>query len=407
MAFWFQNLFSFSNSYLFFCLDKFIDDKLHINIAKISTNEQKMSFKESVSDLLKRGQILHDENRYDEAIKTFKEALLQEPDNTDILIRIGLSHRYKEEYDEAIDYYNKALEIEPDNKTALNNVGYAYECKEEVDKAIDYYVKSLELDPAYELPLVNLTTIYNNREEYQKSVDLLKRALEIDSINSANWIDLGLAYRYLEEYDDAIESYLTALKFDPNNELAHNNIGYAYYLKKEYLKAIKYLKRSLKLDWKYDLPYSNLNTIYNALLDEKIEDCSIWKQMAETYYVGRDYRKALNCCNKVIEIDEDYEDIKELRVKVLNAKRIIEKRSVLENNIDMALNFFYNISLSVEIEDLINYIKFKNDTLEFDDNEIKFRVFERLGNQKFRTELDGTRLVFIKEDHSSGNQLLV
>jgi len=55
-----------------------------------------------------RGKSLHERGEYDQAIEAFKRGLNLDPDNDDIMIRIGLSYRYKEEYDTAIEWYGKA-----------------------------------------------------------------------------------------------------------------------------------------------------------------------------------------------------------------------------------------------------------------------------------------------------------
>ncbi|TFG15862.1 MAG: tetratricopeptide repeat protein [Promethearchaeota archaeon] len=350
----------------------------------------------STKELIEKGDIFFDDGKFQKALENYKKALDIEPKNVDALICCGLCYRNMEEYDKAIEYYDNALEIEPDNKTALNNKGYVLECKGDIEAAIDFYKKSLEIDPNYDMPLVNITKIYLDRKDYRAAIKVYKNALHEDPINTANWIDLGRAYRFIEKYDKAILAYYDALKLAPSNKIAWNNIGYVHFVQKDYKKAIETLTKSLEIDWLYDLPYSNLNKVYKNMIDENITDFRLWKQLANAFLVARAYKRALDASNRMLEINFEDEDAKQLHEKILKVKEKYDMNPLLLEKIEQALNLFSSISTSVLLADIIEYIRYKTPDLIFTDDEIKFNIFETIQKKSINAKLVVNKLVFYK-----------
>lgn len=353
----------------------------------------------SAKDFIDKGNNYYDNGKFREAISQYKRALNIEPDDIDVLINIGLGYRHIEEYEKAIEYYDKVLDIEPENKVAINNKGYSYECLKETEKAIELYKKSLEIDPSYDIPLVNLSNIYFDEKQYEKVIEIFDRALDIDPLNSANWVDLGRAYRYLERYDDAIISYLKALELDKHDKIAWNNIGFAFYNQDKYDKAIDAYTKSLKIDWLYDLPFSNLIKIYKKMIEENSKDSIAWKNVANGFFLAKAYRRAIDACNRSLEIEPDFIEGKQLYKTILKDKTKFDMTPVLLDKIKDALTLFSTISTSVYLNDIIEYIKYKSPELKsndsnFKDNEIRFKIFETIREKDIHCKLDKNKLIF-------------
>ncbi|MEJ2249857.1 MAG: tetratricopeptide repeat protein [Candidatus Lokiarchaeota archaeon] len=356
---------------------------------------------------LERGKAFHERGDYDQAIDSFKKALNLDPNNPDILIRIGLSYRYKREYDIAIEWYEKVLQIDPKDKLALNNIAYAYECKEEYEKAIEMYERALEIDPAYELPLVNLIKLLKTRKEFQKAIEIIEKTIKVDPVNPGNWIDLGLLLTEIEEYEKAVDAYNKAIFYEPTN-IAYNNLGWTYYNNKDYQKAIKAFKKSLEMDWKYDLPYRNLNKIYDDFVKNDIEELSLWKNLAEAYYVAKDYKYALSSCNRAIELEGEYKGtLKDLKIEILDAKQKSDAKARLDNMIDLALFTFSKIGNSVFLSDVIGYIKYKSPELKISSSEIKYRIIEYIERKGRNIQLNDNKLLMLKEDRANDQKLII
>ena len=71
-----------------------------------------------ISDLVKQGQSLMDDGKFDDALGFFEQALLLNQDDPDLWNHKGIALRSLGRYVESIECFNKSLEIEPRDKFA-------------------------------------------------------------------------------------------------------------------------------------------------------------------------------------------------------------------------------------------------------------------------------------------------
>jgi tetratricopeptide (TPR) repeat protein len=117
---------------------------------------------DSLKDVLKRGDVLYDEDKYQEAIQVYEEILERYPNAYIINTNIGNCHFSQKEYDLAIEYYQKVLAEVPDDAKMLIAVGNCYSNKGESEKAMEWYnkIEFDEIDDA--LVLYNIGTSFYN-----------------------------------------------------------------------------------------------------------------------------------------------------------------------------------------------------------------------------------------------------
>ena len=70
------------------------------------------------SDLVKQGQSLMDDGKFDDALGFFEQALLLNQDDPDLWNCKGVALRSLGRYEESMECFNKSLEIEPRDKHA-------------------------------------------------------------------------------------------------------------------------------------------------------------------------------------------------------------------------------------------------------------------------------------------------
>ena len=71
-----------------------------------------------IQDLVKKGQNLMDESKFEDALECFKQALLLEPDDPDLLNHVGVALKSLGRYVESAKYFEKSLQIDPRDKNA-------------------------------------------------------------------------------------------------------------------------------------------------------------------------------------------------------------------------------------------------------------------------------------------------
>jgi tetratricopeptide (TPR) repeat protein len=100
------------------------------------------------------GSVYLDKKLFAQAIPQFQKAIkLRELEGADIAAvynALGYTYFAQEKYDLAVRHYKDALKSYPDYVVALNNLGHVYEKKSLTTKAIEVYDKALELEPKNE-----------------------------------------------------------------------------------------------------------------------------------------------------------------------------------------------------------------------------------------------------------------
>lgn len=83
--------------------------------------------KKKLEEYIEKGKFYFISEKYELAVKEFKEALKIEKDNTEVLYSIGVAYESLNKLTEASAAYLKTLEIDPEHKLA----------KEHIDKMIE------------------------------------------------------------------------------------------------------------------------------------------------------------------------------------------------------------------------------------------------------------------------------
>lgn len=102
-----------------------------------------------VDALLARGWKTHQANRFQEAEDEYRQALKEEPDNTNAWCFLGMVCHDTERYDEALEAYRRALELKPDFPVALNNQANTFRSLGRIEEAIESFDAAIALQPDY------------------------------------------------------------------------------------------------------------------------------------------------------------------------------------------------------------------------------------------------------------------
>ena len=72
----------------------------------------------NIVNLVKKGKVLLDENKFEEALGFFEQALLLNQNDPELWNYKGVALRSMGRYDEALECFNKSLELDPRDKKA-------------------------------------------------------------------------------------------------------------------------------------------------------------------------------------------------------------------------------------------------------------------------------------------------
>lgn len=223
---------------------------------------------------------LYDQDKYEEALAYYENAIYQDPYNYDIyvkkvdcLINLGdvddvqeyfsicinlnlnkslinklEANIYKgfEKYILALDIYNKLIKSEPNNFEISKNIAECYIAIKEYYKAIGYYNKCIKLNP-------NDLSLYKNKVHCIKIKYGIYNAMEyyFFTIRTVYYFKLrkeqlfnGKFTKSLEQaYIDSIEFFNDCLELDYDNSIIHYYLGTCYGHIGRLDEAIEYLDK--------------------------------------------------------------------------------------------------------------------------------------------------------------------
>ncbi len=118
------------------------------------------------------GLVLSKENRPDEAIAQYREALRLKPDDADAHYDLANALYRKGLWDEAISQYREDLKLSPDDPEGHNNLGAVLFQKGNLNEAITQFQEALRLKPDYASAQKNLATAMAAQQTAPPSANL-------------------------------------------------------------------------------------------------------------------------------------------------------------------------------------------------------------------------------------------
>lgn len=176
------------------------------------------------------------------------EALEHEPDNTQLLCKLGKLENKMELYDDAQDNLLTAIHLQPDNILAYIELGNLSLKKNELDEAISYFKKAHEIEPNSPFPLNGIGNILLKKLDYDSALAAYQKAIDAAPGLSVSYTNLGHCYLQMKTYDQAILPLQIAQVLDPRQIEPYINLVFIYYTHGELSKAYRTTLKGLSID---------------------------------------------------------------------------------------------------------------------------------------------------------------
>lgn len=102
-----------------------------------------------VEALANLGNVYRRRRRWTDAITTLQHALQLKPDSADLHNTLGVTHKEHGELEAALEHYREALKLSPQHAEALNNMGVVLQDQGKLANAAEAFQKALILKPGY------------------------------------------------------------------------------------------------------------------------------------------------------------------------------------------------------------------------------------------------------------------
>lgn len=262
----------------------------------------KVQLSEQIAGL---GDIYLINKNYDEAIRAYRSALVNNPKNTkaklglsDALVGKGDDTLEKTGAETALNYYEESKTQNPQNAAAYAALGGAYEELDRTDLALQNYSEAVKFNSNLKEIYAPLGAIYYQKGEiakadeflskaapneqteymigmirykqsrYKEAEDALNKSLKIKPTAEAHYY-LGEVYDKLNQPGESITEYTEATAMNPRYAEAWFDLGAAYYNRGRYEDSVTSYKKAIFI--KNDNPeaYENLGDAYRQLKDYK------------------------------------------------------------------------------------------------------------------------------------------
>ncbi|UCF42494.1 MAG: tetratricopeptide repeat protein, partial [Planctomycetota bacterium] len=234
------------------------------------------------------GNALFSEDRIDEAIFHYKEALKLAPNYSEANVRLANALSKSGEFDQAVTYYKKALEHKTDcykvrysplvkqHRTACYEVhrylADALHKQGTEDEAIVHYAESLRLNPEQPEAHFNLANILTAVGELDQAVTHYNEALSLKPDYLEAHSNLAKALAKQGRLREAIQIWEQLVQINPAEPVLHSNLGTAYYRLGQFDKATIHWERALRLKPDHVNLLSKLAWLLATCQDAKYRD---------------------------------------------------------------------------------------------------------------------------------------
>ena len=362
-------------------------------------------------DHFTQGMFFELENKHENALIEFYQALLYDSTSPAIYNRIAENHMSLGRYESALRYLQKSVKMQPEKPETIRLIADCHYRLKEDEKAIDNLKHVLELDPfdensrslllllyqkkgnylglarQYE-QMINIygededwvrkaATIYLRNGRVDEALALFKLYVEADSGNAGMWYSVGMAYELKEQPDDAITAYSKAIEIAPEVTEAAERV-YALCRKEE----------------KWD----RLITIFQPFIS--IPDVSVYRLAIADAYVTReekDFNKSEKMLQPLLEKDNVEWQVYEVMGRVEWGKK----------NYNKAAHYFQNV-IDLDVKNRVGWI-FKGFVLsDADSLESAEKHYEKslkyLPNDPFLLTFHGIALQRLNRDQEAIEQ---
>ncbi|MFP3866531.1 MAG: tetratricopeptide repeat protein [Desulfobacteraceae bacterium] len=202
----------------------------------------------------------------DAAQKMLSRVLVHQPDMLQAHEALGLVNFLSKKYANAIDEFRLVLSADPQRQKTRYFMGITYLGAGEPRKAISELEAVARSDPDNLATIIALGRAYNQLDEYRKAITWLNKGKELAPKDVKINRQLGIALAGLKRYQEALQAFLEA----GDEAQAYNNVGVYYFMDGQYQEAAKCFQLALELSPTfYDKAKANLDRTLKKLNEVK------------------------------------------------------------------------------------------------------------------------------------------
>lgn len=299
------------------------------------------------------GSIYENQGKYKEALSAYSKVMEMCPEYLYNYLNLGNVQYQLGDYKSAIENYNKFLATYSQHREARENLAASYLSDGNYQSAVNEYANIYSKNQAAFKDYYKYGLALFEVKNYEKAVEFLEKAVDSDPDNSSAHINLALSYQELGKNNLALSQFdvvfrqqpaLHSLRFDYGNLLAEMGKeeasieNYKIYIEnypqdaRAYQNIAIVYKRLLKTD-------DAITNFQKALkLQKDKRDLALVSDLAECYYLNKDYVNALKYYDEVLASNPDNYDVKYNKAVILHSMNKYGDAIALYNELSKVKN---------------------------------------------------------------------
>jgi Flp pilus assembly protein TadD len=239
-----------------------MSDDNHESVDKPETEEFSLEAKQANRHNLK-AQKFFEAGQYAEAEAEIREAIKLVPNCASFHDNLGTICAEQNKFQEALIHYIDALRIDPDSPTISYNLGY-FLLQAGLDTSQFFLEKTLEREPLYPDARRTLGDLFVERGENRKAIAAFARAIEQNPADKHARFHLSNIFWDQGDYHEAAQQIQAILQANPADPVAWHKLGMTAIMLQDFNRAEQALCKAIELDPAYLMAHYHLACVYTA-----------------------------------------------------------------------------------------------------------------------------------------------
>lgn len=214
---------------------------------------------------IERGLRLQRAGDLDQAAKTYRQILSDDPRQPEALHLMGVLAHKLGNLEDAVELIAESLRHQPNNVSAISNLAGVLQAQHRLPEALDFYHAAIEASPSEAYLHCNRSNVLKDLGRFDEAITGYLHALHLDPESEAAYSNLGIVLKECGEIETAGNYYRRAIALNPKSHEAHSNLGVLLLEQGKCQEAAQHLELAVTLNPKSDAAFSNLGIAYKDL----------------------------------------------------------------------------------------------------------------------------------------------
>lgn len=210
------------------------------------------------------------------ALNDFTEALRVNASDGELYRNRGAIREALNDLSGAYKDYSEALSLQKEDALAWNNRGIISKKLKQFEAALQDFDQAIRLNPNIPDFYINRGALKVEQSQFSEALQDYQLALDLNPKSAKIYLNRGVLYQELQEWEKAFADYQQSLLLDPYLAEAYFNQGTIHFTLKNFEEAIRNYTLALEQNPQYAEAYLSLGIIY--FMQEKyplvIENCA-------------------------------------------------------------------------------------------------------------------------------------